>query len=283
MSTAKCAAKFVTVLALAGVAFAAGESRKDLHFKVGKHPAISINNPYGPVVVKAGAPHEVIINAILHSDKVEIDQSQSHNRIDIISHLLQGADQYSGVVEYQVLVPADASLSIHSENGPVHAENLHGDLALEGGNGAMEVLNCGDGHVHVRTLNGPVTISNVRNGHVEVVSMSGDVSLTSVSGPYVAVNSNTGKIEYAGDFGGEGEYSFTSYAGNIEAVAPAYASIDVTARSSQGRVDSDFSLEPKHTPFYAKAGSYFSGTLGKAASSVKLMSFSGKIHLKKRQ
>ena len=283
MSTAKCAVRFVTVLTLAGVAFAAGESRKDLHFKVGKHPAVSINNPYGGIVVKAGAPHEVVITAILHSDKVEIDQSQSHNRIDIISHLLQGADQNSGMVDYQVFVPADASLSIHSENGKVHTESLHGDVALEGSNGTMEVLDCADGHVHVRTINGPVTISNIRNGHVEVVSMAGDVSLNSVSGPYVAVNSNTGKIEYAGDFGGEGEYSFTSYTGNIEAVAPAYASIDVTARSSEGRVDSDFSLEPKHTPFYAKAGSYFSGTLGKAASSVRLMSFSGKIHLKKGQ
>ena len=126
-------------------------------------------------------------------------------------------------------------------------------------------------------------MSNVKSAHVEVISMAGDVTLNSVSGPYVAVNSNTGKIEYAGDFSGEGEYDFTSHTGDIEAIAPAYASIDVTARSSQGRVDSDFSLEPKHTSFYAKAGSYFAGTLGKAASSVSLMSFSGRIHLKKRQ
>jgi hypothetical protein len=48
-------------------------------------------------------------------------------------------------------------------------------------------------------------------------------------------------------------------------------------------VQSDFSLEPKHTPFAAKVGSAFAGTLGKAASSVNLFSFSGKIHLKKRQ
>ena len=163
------------------------------------------------------------------------------------------------------------------------AEKLHGDLTMEGNSGAMEVRDCGDGHVHVKTLNGPVTLSNVRNGHVEILSMGGDVSLNSVSGPYVAVNSNTGKIEYSGDFGGEGVYEFTSHTGDIEAIAPAYASIDVLARSSQGRVDSDFSLEPRHTPFVAKAGSAYHGTLGMAASSVKLFSFSGRIHLKKRQ
>ena len=283
MSTAKCALRVVTVMMLAGVAFGAGESRKELHFKVGKHPMVSINNPFGPVIVRAGAAHEVVVTAILHSDKVELDQSQSHNRIDVVSHLLPGADQNSGIVEYDVQVPAEANLTIHSDSGRVHAEKLHGDVSMESNSGAMEVVDCADGHVHLKTLNGPISVTNVRNGHVEITSMGGDVSLNSVSGPYVAVNSNTGKIAYAGDFAGEGEYSFTSHTGDIEAVAPAYASIDVLARSNQGRVESDFSLEPKHTPFYAQAGSAFAGTLGKAASRVNLFSFSGRIHLKKRQ
>lgn len=284
MSAGSCASKVLAVLTIAGVALAYGEVHKDLRFKVGKHPTVSINNPYGPVVIRAGAPRVVIVSAILHSDKVELDQSQSHNRVDIISHLLQGADQNSGVVEYDVQVPSLANVTIHSDTGHLRAEKLHGDVTMEGNNATIEVADCGDGHVHIRTLNGPVTISNVSNGHVEVVSMGGDVSLNSVSGPYVTVNSNTGKIEYAGDFGGEGEYQFTSHTGNIEAVAPAYASIDVLARSEQGKVDSDFSLEPKHTPFIVRAGgSAYHGTLGKAASSVKLFSFSGRIHLKKRQ
>jgi len=283
MSRAKYAARVVTVMMLAGVAFGAGETRKDLRFKVGKHPMVSINNPYGPVIVKAGAVREVVVVAILHSDKVELDQSQSHNRIDIVSHLLSGADQNSGMVEYEVQVPAEATVTIHSDSGRMHAEKLHGDISMESSSGAMEVVECAGGHVHLKTLNGPISMTNVRNGHVEIVSMGGNVSLISVSGPYVAVNSNTGKIEYAGDFAGEGEYSFTSHTGDIEAVAPAYASIDVLARSNQGRVESDFSLEPKHTPFYAQAGSAFAGTLGKAASRVNLFSFSGRIHLKKRQ
>ena len=283
MSTGRHALQIFTVVAVAGLTLASGETRKDLHFKVGKHAIVSINNPYGSVIVRAGAAREVVVNAVLHSDKVEIDQSQSRNRIDIVSHLLQGADQNTGMIEYQVVVPSDASLSIHGDNGTIHAEKLHGDISIEGNSGTIDVVECGDGHVHVKTLNAPVVLSNVHSAHVEVVSMAGNVTLNSVSGPNVTVNSNTGKIEYAGDFSGEGDYEFSSHTGDIEAIAPAYASIDVTARSTQGRVDSDFSLDPKHTPFYAKAGSYFSGTLNKAASSVKLFSFSGKIHLKKRQ
>src|SRR5438045_1105460 len=102
MSIAKCAAKVITVLTLAGMAFGAGETRKDMHFKVGKRPIVTINNPYGPVVVKAGAAHEVVVTAILHSDKVELDQSQSHNRIDIVSHLLLRTAHHSGTSTYHI-------------------------------------------------------------------------------------------------------------------------------------------------------------------------------------
>lgn len=276
------AAKVVTVLALAGVAYGAGENRKEMRFKVGKHPVVSINNPYGPVMVKAGAAHAVVVTAILHSDKVELDQSKSHNRVDVVSHLLAGADQNTGIVEYTVEVPADANVTLHSESGRIHAEKIHGDITVAGNEGPIDVSDCGGGHVHVRTLNGSVNLNNV-HGHIEIMSLGGDVQMNQVSGTLVAVNSNSGKIKYAGDFGDEGEYDFTSHTGDIEAIAPALASIDVLARSDQGKVDSDFSLEPKHTPFTSKVGSAFHGTLNMAGSSVRLISFSGKIHLKKRQ
>jgi hypothetical protein len=249
---------------------------------VGKRPTISIQNQYGPVTVKAGLPHQVMVTAILQSDKVELDQTKSGSRISLVSHLLPGADEHSGAVEYEVQVPPAASLWIHSGMGPIHAEKLHGDVTLEGSNGAMDVIDCGDGHVHVRTLNGPVSLNNVRNGHIEIWSVGGDVVMNDVDGPFVQVNSNSGKIHYEGDFGFGGEYAFTSHTGNIEAVAPAYASIDVLARSDNGAVQSDFSFEPKHAPFIVRGANSLSGTLGKAASSVKLFSFSGKIRLKKR-
>ena len=283
MSSLKWAAVVGVVLMLVGISVCAENVRKDLRFKVGKRPMISINNPYGPVVVSAGAAHEVSITAILHSDKVELDQSKSHNRVDIISHLLPGADPANGIVEYEILVPPDANVTLHSDNGHMHAERLNGDVTVADNDGPIEVVDCAGGHVHVRTLNGAVSLKNVR-GHVEIMSVGGDVLMNGVSGAFVAVNSNSGRIEYEGDFGGEGEYAFTSHTGNIEAIAPAYASIDVLARSTNGLVQSDFSLEPKHAPFIVRGANSLSGTLGKgAASSVKLFSFSGKIRLKKRQ
>jgi DUF4097 and DUF4098 domain-containing protein YvlB len=223
-----------------------------------------------------------VVTAILYSGKVEVDQSKSGNRVSVQSHLLEGADAETGRVDYEVLVPADASVTLRSTTGPLHVEKLHGDVILEGNTAIVDVRDVSSGHVHVKTLNGAVTLTNVSDGHVEITSVSGDVALNAVNGSLVHVNSSSGKIHYDGDFGDAGDYSLTSHSGDIEAIAPSYASIEVVARSVQGKVENDFSLQPEHTSFIARAGSAFAGTMGKAASSVKLLSFSGKIHLKKR-
>jgi DUF4097 and DUF4098 domain-containing protein YvlB len=180
------------------------------------------------------------------------------------------------------LVPANSTVTLRSATGPLHAERLRGDIMLEGSTASVDVRDLADGHVHIKTLNGPVTLTNVSEGHIEITSVGGEVSMTSVNGPFVHVNSNTGRILYDGDFGDAGEYSLMTHTGDIEATAPAYASMDVLASSSRGQVINDFPLQPVHTSFAVRAGSAFAGTMGKAASSVKLLSFSGRIHLKKR-
>ena len=271
----------VVILVLVALA-AAENTRKEMQFKVGRHASISIINAYGPISVKAGPNKRVEIIAVLSSGKVEVDQSKTKNRISVVSHLLQGSDADTGRVEYEVVVPADASVTLHSTTGPLHVEKLQGDVIAEGSTAVVDMRDVSGGHVRIKTLNGPVTLTNMSDGHVEITSVSGDVTLHAVNGSVIHVNSGSGKIQYDGDFGDSGDYALTSHSGDIEAIAPAMASIDVVARSVQGRVVSDFLLQPEHTTFVPQAGSAFAGTNGEAASSVKLLSFSGKIHLKKR-
>jgi DUF4097 and DUF4098 domain-containing protein YvlB len=282
MKKGQCAARLAVVVVLAGTTFVLAETRKEFHFKVGRHASISVINQFGPISVKPSSGKTVEVLATLHSDKVEVDQSQSGDRIDIESHLLPGADAESGRIDYEIQVPSGARVTLHSMTGTLHAENLKGDLTVEGTNAVVDVREVSDAHVHIKTLDGPVTLTNIRDGHVEINSVGGDVMMTSVDGPYVQVVSTSGKIHYDGEFGGGGEYSLSSHTGDIEAVAPSYASIDVEARSDHGKVENDFPLSPRHASFPVRAGSAFVGTVNKAASSVKLRTFSGKIHLKKR-
>src|SRR5580692_2114650 len=280
----KHAATLVTVtLMLAGALVA--ESRKELHFTVGPRAGVSVMNPYGSISVKPSQNNTVVVNAVLHSDRVEVDNNQSGNRVDIQSHLLPGADAESGRVDYEILVPADASITLHSSTGSLHAEKLHGDVNLEGPGAAVDVRDISDAHVHVKTMNGAVNLDNIQNGHVEVDSLSGEVTLNSVNGSLVQVVSTSGRINYVGDFGNSGEYRLTSHSGDIDATIPEWTSADVIARSVRGEVHDDIPLQPKtHTYFPLDKGRAFAGTVGRVAvsSTVVLRTFSGKIHLRKR-
>jgi DUF4097 and DUF4098 domain-containing protein YvlB len=261
------------------------ESKKEYHFAVGPRAGVSVMNPYGSISVKPSLNNTVVVNAILHSDKVEVDNNQNGNRVDIQSHLLAGADPESGRVDYEVLVPADASITLHSSTGSLRAEKLNGDVNLEGAGGAVNVRDVSNAHVHVKTMNGSVNLDNIQNGHVEVDSLSGDVTMKGVNGPLVQVVSTSGRINYIGDFGSSGEYRLTSHSGDIEATIPDWTSADVSARSVRGEVHDDIPLQPKnHISFTIDKGRAFAGTMGKVAvsSTVVLRTFSGKIHLRKR-
>src|SRR5579872_4039536 len=229
----------VTVL-VAGTLLA--QTKKEFHFAVAARSGVSVVNPYGSITVKPSPGNTVLVSAFLHSDKVEIDNNQSGNRVDITSHLLPGANADSGRVDYEVLVPADASITLHSSTGSLRAEKLHGDVSLEGPGATIDIRDVSDAHVHVKTMNGAVNLYNIKNGHVEVDSLSGDVTLNGVNGPMVQVVSTSGRINYIGDFGNSGEYRLTSHTGDIEAMIPEWTSADVSARSVKGEVHDDIPL-----------------------------------------
>jgi len=270
------------ILAACMVSAAIAESRKEYRYAVGPNANISVDTQYGAISVKPGTSNEVLVTAILQSDKTEVDNEQRGNRIEVASHLLSGADSQSGRVDYELVIPPDATLSLRSSTGPLSAENLRGDLTFEGTDASVNVQNVSNGHIHVRTMRGPITLTDVSNGHIEISSISGSLVMKSVTGPFVRANSGSGKIFYDGDFGSGGNYKFTTHTGDIEAVVPSSTSADFSAHSMLGKVHNELDLVPQHTRYAVEQGRSFVGTVGQAASKVVLRSFSGKIRLKQR-
>ncbi|HEX4922078.1 MAG TPA: DUF4097 family beta strand repeat-containing protein, partial [Candidatus Bathyarchaeia archaeon] len=213
--------KLIAVMLAFISSVALGQTKKEYRFDAGPKASVSVANQYGPVIVRPSGSNQVLVTAVLYSDKVEVDNDHSGNRIDLKSHLLQGANSENGRIDYEVLVPGDASVTLYSTTGPLKVEKVQGDVSLECGGASVEVHDLSNGHVHVRTLNGPVTLTNIHDGHVEVVSVGGNITLTEVSGPLVQVSSTSGKIFYDGDFGYGGQYSLISHSGDIEASIPA--------------------------------------------------------------
>jgi hypothetical protein len=269
-------------LVLACLASAAiAETRKEFRYTVHPKANISVDTRYGSITVKPGYGNQVVILAMQES-KAEIDHLQKGNRIEIESQLQPGADAQSGRVDYELTVPPNATVSLRSSTGPITIERLHGDLTLEGAEAPIEVRNSGGGHVHINTMKGAITLTEVKNAHIEITSISGDIRLNSVSGPFVQVKSGSGKISYDGDFGSDGDYTFQTHTGDIEALVASSASADFNARSVQGQVQSELPLVPNERPKFPASTKSFAGTVGKASSEVVFTSISGKIRLKRR-
>ena len=272
---------------LVAASLAAAQTQQEKRFNCGPKPSISVINEYGPVAVHAGTGNQVVLRYTLHSDKVEVDTNQSGDqngdRITVETHLLKSATGDLGQVDYELLVPVNSVVIIHSNSGTLSADHLGGDLSVEGAATPVDLENLTGGHVRVRTLSGNITLADIRQVHVVANSISGDITMRNVNGPLVEVSSNVGKIHYDGDFGGMGSYKLNSNSGDIDASIPANASVDVTATSVRGQVDNDFPLQPKaHSITIPEKGRSFVGVAGRAASSVFLHTFSGKIRLKQR-
>jgi DUF4097 and DUF4098 domain-containing protein YvlB len=283
MQSGRNAARLGVAVMLTVAVYAAGETKKEFRFTVRPHASVWVTNQFGPISVKPIGGNQVVVNATLYSNKVQIEHDQNGNRVELSSRLASGADGESGRVDYVLQVPRDTSLTLRSTTGVLRAERLHGDLSLEGVSTSVEVRDIDHAHVHVNTLNGPITLTNIRDGHVEITSVSGDVTLNSVDGSLVQVSSTSGRIRYEGTFGAGGAYSLKSHTGDIDATVPDDASFNVTARSVKGNVENDFPLqEPKQRVSLPDKASAIVGKAGKAASKVVLRTFSGKIRLKKR-
>src|ERR1700692_1395309 len=78
-----------------------GETKKEYRFAVGPNANISVDTQYGAISVRPGNANEVVVTATLISDKVEVDEQQNGNRIEIASHLLPGSSQETGQVDYE--------------------------------------------------------------------------------------------------------------------------------------------------------------------------------------
>lgn len=287
MPGARCqtrAGLLIVTLVFAATVVAGAQTRKQFQFAVSSGASVSVINEYGAVTVRPAVGGQVIVSAILYSPKVEVNDTRSTNRVQLRTHLLQPANAQEGRVDYDVQVPAHCNVVLRSATGPISVTGIEGgDVTAEGDTAQIEVRDGGNGHVHLRTVNGPITVANISGGHVEITSVSGDVTLERVTGPYVSASGNTGLIRYTGDFGGEGEYSLTNHAGDIEIALPASASVEISARSVKGTVENNFPFEPKDdSAASTRQGKSFTGKVSAGASSVRLRTFSGDIRVKKQ-
>jgi DUF4097 and DUF4098 domain-containing protein YvlB len=276
---------WLLVAGWAGLTLAAAQT-KEMKYVAAPGASVSLTNDIGPVTIRYGEGHKIVVKSKANSNKVEVDAEQKGNRFEIRTHILQPSSEEEQKVEYEVFLPAKVGITVRANSGPIRVKGLRGsEIILEGESSPVEVheIEATGQHLHVRTVSGNITLGNISSAHLEIRSLSGDVSLENVSGPKVQVTTTQGDIRYQGEFGSNGEYSLISHSGNIDVALPEGASVDIMAESVEGSADNDFPLQRKaRSSFLPQKGRSFSGTSHSGSSSVQLSSFSGKIRVKKQ-
>lgn len=254
---------------------AAAQEKKEFSYAVGPGAVISITNNYGPITVRPSGNRQVAVETVAHSGAVSWVNEQHGNRIELRS---MSSRQGTNLVDYTVLVPADAFVSLRSSDGTLRVQGLRGDIVLEAATASVEVSDIRDAHLHVKTLSGPIALTDIHNGHLDVHSVSGNVNLRNVTGASVEVNSGSGRITYVGDPGPVGETLLVSHSGDLEVSIPASALVEIKARSIKGQSDEIF---PNAGGLSSPIGSNSLLRPGKSGARFELRSFSGKIRLKR--
>ena len=268
-------AQVVIVISLLALT-AAAQEKKEFTCNVGPRAVVSITNNYGPITVKPSRNRQVVVETVSHSDAVGLVNEQHGDRIELRAISSRpGTD----LVDYTVLVPVDAFVSLRSSDGTLRAQGLRGDVILEAAAASVEVTDISDAHLHVKTLSGPITLTDIRNSHLDIHSVSGNVTIRNVTGPSVEVNSGSGRISYQGDPGSTGEYLLTSHSGDLDISIPASALVDIKARSIKGQSDPDFPIANGFSA--AGTGNLLLKPGTVTGSRFDLRSFRGKIRLKR--
>jgi hypothetical protein len=176
----------------------AAQEKKEFSYAVGPKAVISITNHCGSVTVKPSGSSQVLVTTVAPPGGVSFVNEQDGNRIELQASC---GRQGGSLVNYTVMVPVDAVLTMRSSDGSLRAQGLSGDVIVEAIDGPVEVADISEAHLHVKSLSGPISLSDIHSSHLEIRSLSGNITIHNVSGPSVDVSSTSGRITYDGDPG----------------------------------------------------------------------------------
>ncbi len=256
-------------------------------FRVSPRPVINIRNKSGTVTIKSWNRPEVLVVANHASEKTEVDAEQISNRIDIITHLVSQSIKPEELrADYEITVPSEANLQVHSDAGEVRVEGVAGDLTFDTVAADVSLREVAD-LLLVKTITG--SLSCVRcAGRIEVNSVSGNFRFVETVSSNVRADTASGKIYFDGEFNPGGSYVLKSYTGEIEMLFSESDSFELNASTVQGQVENEAAgnLKPfehdRRPPVASRYGASSFGNYNQGQARIQLSSFSGTIKVRKR-
>lgn len=173
-------------------------------------PTLVLNDDTGTVTIQTGNVSQVSIQATKHfsgfGSAPTVQYSQNGNTINATVQNQNSNFLSLGFnnVDFNVTIPANANLQIHTATGSIDVSGVSGTMSLS-------------------TATGSITANQD--------ALSGQSML----------QTNTGDINFDGSIASSGTYQFSSDTGSVDVTLPASSSFHVDATTDTGSIDSDFS------------------------------------------
>lgn len=277
-------------------------------FNVGKAGSLLLHNISGDVVITAGGGSEIKVEAIKKAKgrSQEEARAQLNNvvltmqeagggRVDI--RVEPRGRESRGWIDFNVIVPYEASAEIHSVSGDlsmtgvkgeVRAETVSGDVkgtglsrlaAAKSVSGDVVLNNVeSDGTLVLSAVSGDVTATNLKARALEVSAVSGDTVLNQCLTDRAQVSTVNGDITYSGKLSKTGRYELKTHSGDI-VLNHQGSSFEVAASTFSGDIKFDQPLPgnvKSNTNQYGP-GRSVRGSMGGGGAYLELTTFSGDI------
>ncbi len=208
-----------------------------------------------------------------HSTRIDFEL-----RVPRQCHLVLETDEGDVIVR-----EIDGEVRIDSDEGNLEMENLsHGDVTAATDEGDIECrkLQLDDGRLSLASDEGTLRASDIAARSVWAETDEGDIVLLRIDAGGGKLNSDEGDIELEATRFDEGAWNITTDEGDVELFIPANADAEVTLKSSDGSIRSDFSLNRISND--DNDGERRTGRLGEGRGRLEVYTDEGDISLRRR-
>lgn len=221
------------------------------NFTMTANPTLVLNNDTGSFHVRASSSNNVItIQATKHSNpwtnpsdiSVNYTQNQATNTLTVNIDRHNNATFFtSPSVDFDVAIPASATLQLKTNTGSIDVTGVSGEMVLTSNTGSLQVTSG---------------------------TVSGHTSLTT----------NTGSVTFNGAIDRNGTYNFGTNTGSVNVTLPAASAFHVNASTDIGSINTNFSgISVQHNQ---TIGASASGDVGSSPrATITLKSNTGSINL----
>lgn len=249
-----------------------------------------LTNISGNIVISGGAGRDVTIDALKRVPRrpllqmMDVQIVEQANRVEVRT-VVPRPRNFPGSIDYTVMVPADASVTIRTVSGDVRATNIRGEL-LKSVSGAIEINNgSANDLLTASTVSGNVTVRGLKGSTIQLATVTGNVHAEDVQAERLQVRAVNGSIEYTGDLVRSGRYQFVTHSGDIRLMLAGNTGFEVQANSFNGNVRSDFAVNPRAGSGEGRGvvnARTIRGAFGDGSAMLVLRAFSGNISISRR-